>query len=204
MEFLGYERAGMHDAAAIESARKACVTAAREAENRPPAYAHTMRSLAGLPSPFPPDAHGGRTPDQGAEPAGQPGEFGLRGLIVRDPYASQLLNGEKIWEIRGRPTQIRGPVVILKQGTGKAYGIANLVRVLGPLDLDDLVASPEVPSEERDELQRNGLPYRKTYAYVFTSPQWFKHPMSYRHPNGAVTWVRLPDLDLNAVEWLRA
>ena len=62
--------------------------------------------------------------------------------------------------------------------------------------------SPEVPSEERDELQRDGLPYRKTYAYVFTSPQWFRHPLPYRHPNGAVTWVRLPDLDLDNVEYV--
>jgi hypothetical protein len=26
--------------------------------------------------------------------------------------------------------------------------------------------------------------------------------MPYRHPNGAVTWVRLPDLDLNDVEYV--
>jgi hypothetical protein len=90
----------------------------------------------------------------------------------------------------------------VKQGTGKAYGIANLVRVLGPLDLDDLVSSPEVPSEERDELQRDGLPCRKTYAYVFTSPQWFRHPLPYQHPNGAVTAVRLPDLYLDNVEYV--
>ena len=159
-----------------------------------------MRRLGSRRSAIPRDAEGDRRPDDGAESAGRAGEFGPRGLIVRDPYASQLLNGQKVWEIRGRPTQIRGPVVIVKQGTGKAYGIANLVRVLGPLDLDDLVSSPEVPPEERDELQRDGLPYRKTYAYVFTSPQWFEHPMPYRHPNGAVTWVRLPDLDLDDVD----
>lgn len=166
------------------------------------AYDRTMRRLRGKQSRSRRDADRGNRLADAVEPAGRAGEFGPRGLIVRDPYASQLLNGQKIWEIRGRPTQIRGPVVIVKQGTGKAYGIANLVRVLGPLDLDDLVNSPEVPPEERDELQRDGLPYRKTYAYVFTSPQWFEHPMPYRHPNGAVTWVRLPDLDLDDVEYV--
>jgi hypothetical protein len=113
-----------------------------------------MRSLGVIRSPFPRDTDKGRPSDHEAEPAGPAGEFGPRGLIVRDPYASQLLNGQKIWDIRGRSTQIRGSVVIVKQGTGKAFGIANLVRVLGPLDLDDLVSSPEVPSEERDELRR--------------------------------------------------
>src|SRR6202158_4289128 len=151
-----------------------------------------MRSLGGIRSPLPRDADRVRPSDHGAEPARRAGECEPRGLIVRDPYASQLLNGQKIWEIRGRPTQIRGPVVIVKQGTGKAYGIANLVRVLGPPDLDDLVSPRELPSEERDEMRRDGLPYRKTYAYVFTSPQCFEHPMSYGHPKGAGRWVRLP------------
>lgn len=128
-------------------------------------------------------------------------ECGPRGLIVRDPYASQLLDGEKVWEIRGRPTQIRGPVVIVKQGSGRAFGTAELVRVLGPLDIDDLVGAPEVPEQERDELKRDGLPYRNTYAYVFTNPQRFESPVPYQHPNGAVTWVRLPDLDLHDVDY---
>ena len=128
-------------------------------------------------------------------------EFGPRGLLVRDPYASQLLDGKKIWEIRGRPTQIRGPVVIIKSGTGQVFGTANLVRVLGPLDLEDLVAAPELARDERDELRLHGLPYPKTYAYVFSNPKWFDHPIRYRHPSGAVTWVRLPELDLRTVRY---
>jgi ASCH domain len=128
-------------------------------------------------------------------------DFGPRGLLVRDPYASQLLNGEKVWEIRGRSTQIRGPVVIVKSGTGLAFGTANLVRVLGPLDLEDLIAAPELPRDERNEFRRDGLPYPKTYAYVFSNPRWFDHPIRYRHPSGAVTWVRLPELDLRTVRY---
>jgi hypothetical protein len=128
-------------------------------------------------------------------------DVGPRGLIIQDPYASQILNGQKIWEIRGRATQIRGPVVIVKSGTGRAYGTANLVRVLGPLEIEDLQHAPELPEGERGEIAHHGLPYPKTYAYVFTSPKWFESPIPYRHANGAVTWVRLPDLDLKAVRY---
>ncbi len=128
-------------------------------------------------------------------------DSGPRGLMVRDPYASQILNGRKIWEIRGRATQIRGPVVIVKSGTGRAFGTANLVRVLGPLEIEDLESAPELPNTEREEIARHGLPYQKTYAYVFTNPKWFEDPIPYRHANGAVTWVRLPDLDLEAVRY---
>lgn len=126
---------------------------------------------------------------------------GIKGLMVKDPYATQLLNGDKVWEIRGRVTQIRGRVVILKSGTGKAFGTINLVRVLGPLSLEDLTTAPELTEDERAEFQRTGLPYKKTYAYVCSDPKWFDTPIPYTHPSGAVTWVRLPDLDLNSVAY---
>lgn len=139
--------------------------------------------------------------DQAGRRASHEEEVGPRGLIVRDPFASQILDGDKVWEIRGRPTQIRGPVVIVKSGTGRVFGTVNLVRVLGPLELDDLVHAPELPILEREEIRRNGLPYLSTYAYVFSNPKWFERPIPYRHPSGAVTWVRLPDLDLEAVRY---
>lgn len=146
---------------------------------------------------------GGRQTKAAAQSMHAPSEeeIGPRGLLIRDPYASQILNGEKVWEIRGRPTQIRGPVIIVKSGTGCAYGTVNLVRVLGPLDVEDLEHAPELPAAERREVARDGLPYQKTYAYVFSNPRWFERPIPYRHPSGAVTWVRLPDLDLETVHY---
>lgn len=141
---------------------------------------------------------------RGSADEDQRGEVGPRGLMVRDPFASQILNGEKIWEIRGRPTQIRGPVVIVKSGTGHAYGTVNLIRVLGPLDVEDLVEAKELPASERAEIKSDGLPYAKTYAYVFSDPKWFVRPVPYKHPSGAVTWVRLPDLDLEAARYASA
>jgi hypothetical protein len=142
-----------------------------------------------------------RTDADAAKVSANEEDVGPRGLLIRDPFASQILRGEKIWEIRGRATQIRGPVVIVKSGTGKAYGTVNLVRVLGPLDAEDLKEALELPTSERDEIARDGLPYPKTYAYVFSNPRWFERPIPYTHRSGAVTWVRLPDLDLDAVRY---
>lgn len=129
--------------------------------------------------------------------------IGTRGLIVRDPYASQLLNGEKSWEIRGQATQIRGLIVIIKSGTGQAFGVVDLDDVIGPLSLDDLVGSNHLPRSEREEFRKTGLPYRKTFAYVMKNPRWFASPISYRHPSGAVIWVKLPSLDLKQVRYLK-
>jgi hypothetical protein len=152
-----------------------------------------MLSMSERRSPTPPPHHG--------DDSHGSGEFGPRGLLVRDPYATQLLNGEKIWEIRGKATQIRGPVVIVKSGSGRAYGTVRLIRVLGPLALDDLMMARELPEEEREAFRHSGLPYAKTYAYVFSDPQWFDRPISYNHPSGAVTWVRLPELNLETVRY---
>ena len=127
--------------------------------------------------------------------------IGPRGLLVRDPYATQILNGEKLWEIRGRSTQIRGTIVIIKSTTGRAFGTVDLVNVLGPLSLDDLIYAEQLPEEEREEFRRDGLPYKKTYAYVLGKPRWFSHPVSYHHPSGAVTWVRLPEMDLGRISF---
>jgi hypothetical protein len=77
----------------------------------------------------------------------------------------------------------------------------TLVRVLGPLGREDLEVAQQLPRSERDEVRRLGLPYPKTYAYVFANPRWFEHPIPYRHASGAVTWVRLPELDLEAVRY---
>lgn len=124
--------------------------------------------------------------------------------MVRDPYASQILSGEKRWEIRGRATQIRGPIVILKSGTGHAFGVVDLDDVLGPLSLVDLLLSEGLPPSERAEFRREGLPYRSTYAYVLSKPRMFVHPISYVHPSGAVTWVNLPALDIDRARYSSA
>jgi len=121
--------------------------------------------------------------------------------MVRDPYASQLLDGEKTWEIRGRATQIRGPIVIIKSGTGCAFGMVDLVRVLGPLRLEDLVNSEHLPLSEREEFARLGMPYSKTFAYEVRNGRRFAAPIQYTHPYGAVTWVNLPSLNPKEVQY---
>ena len=69
------------------------------------------------------------------------GKDGLpsRGLIVRQPWASMIVTGEKSWEIRGANTQIRGVIGIIAAKTGLVIGIAHLMQVIGPLCLDDYI-----------------------------------------------------------------
>jgi hypothetical protein len=68
-------------------------------------------------------------PEEQVDP--ERGGMGTRGIVVRDPYASRSLNGEKPWEIRGPATQIRGAIAIISSGTGHAFGVVDLTDVIG-------------------------------------------------------------------------
>jgi hypothetical protein len=96
----------------------------------------------------------------------------MKGLIVREPYASQILSGEKTKEFRGRPTKIRGRIAIIPARSGTVAGTVELVDCTGP--------------------HRGGGPYGdNTYRYILENPVKFKKPKPYQHPNGAVIWVNL-------------
>lgn len=96
----------------------------------------------------------------------------MKGLIVREPYASQILSGEKTNEFRGRPTKIRGRIAIIPAGSGMVAGTVDLVDCTGP--------------------HAGGRPNGdKTYRYILKNPVKFKKPKAYKHPNGAVIWVNL-------------
>lgn len=113
-------------------------------------------------------------------------------LVIREPWASLIITGSKIWEIRGHATKIRGTVGIIAGGTGTILGTADLVSVSGPLSQD---------AYERAWAERGArayevtpLPYAHTFAWVFTNPERLPIPLPYAHPNGAVIWVKLlPD-----------
>ena len=121
-----------------------------------------------------------------------------RGLLIRDPYISDILEGRKRWELRSFATRIRGPIGLIKSTSGRVFGECVLRECIGPLDLDILVRSPEIGPNDLRELQRAGeLPYTdteggsSTYAWVFDDVRVYPEPIPYRHPSGAVTFVDL-------------
>lgn len=63
----------------------------------------------------------------------------LNGLIIKDPYLSYILDGTKTWEMRSTSTKQRGLVTLIKNRTGKVWGLAELVDVRGPLSMNDML-----------------------------------------------------------------
>jgi hypothetical protein len=119
---------------------------------------------------------------------------GMLGLLVRRPWIGKILEGSKTWEIRGRNTKIRGTIALIESGSGKVVGTCELADVRGPLTLSEMLENTSKHCERAEDLQ-SGLPYRTTYAWVLKNAKPLEEPLPYKHPPGAIIWVKLPEIE---------
>lgn len=111
----------------------------------------------------------------------------MKGLIIKEPFASMIVRGEKRWEIRKTNTKFRGEVLIISNGF--VIGSARLVDVLGPFSVEELMKYKEFHKVEYDVL----LEYskgKKLYAWVFDDAKEFDEKIKVRIPRGVRVWVR--------------
>ena len=114
----------------------------------------------------------------------------MNGLVIREPWISHILDGRKTWEIRGSNTRVRGKIGLIRSGSGLIVGSAYLVDSIGPLSDTEflrnrdkhLVGSPSM------------VKYKKVYAWVLANAERFSKPIPYNHPQGAVIWVKIPEI----------
>lgn len=111
-------------------------------------------------------------------------------LIVKPHWADRIFDNNKLWEIRGCNTSKRGRIAIAKSGTGCVYGTVNLIDSV-PLtkelwEANEKCHQVEITWEELLKI------YLKPHAWIFESGTAIKYqnPISYRHPKGAVIWVK--------------
>jgi len=119
----------------------------------------------------------------------------MYGLIIKSPFIERILSGEKTWEIRGFSTRIRGRICLIKSGTKTIVGICKLVYVIGPLTKEQFIASYVFHRDNLTNISQNSLPYKKTYAWVLECVKSLKKPIPYTHPRGAITWVKLQNIE---------
>jgi hypothetical protein len=100
------------------------------------------------------------------------------------------LDGKKTWKIQGSATKIRGHIALIRSGSGTVVGVCDLLDCVGPLTLKQMKEATPKHQIGVDQLQ--DLPYgNRTYAWVIGNARKLPKPASYRHPPGAVIWVRL-------------
>ncbi len=114
-----------------------------------------------------------------------------RGLFVRQPYASLIVEGQKTWEIRKHPTRVRGRVGIVNRG--HVLGTVEIVGTRGPF-------TPEQLAEHQDK-HRADVQTLKDYAQGSPLYAWIlKNAVKYPEPvpiptvKGQQMWAKLrPD-----------
>jgi hypothetical protein len=122
----------------------------------------------------------------------QPQQSITRGLIIREPWVSMILDGQKDWEMRTAATKIRGPVALIAAGSGKIIGVANITDVQGPFSHAQMAFNQAHHRIPADEIGK-GEGERWNIAWVMQNARRLEMPVPYNHPSGAVIWVSLDE-----------
>jgi hypothetical protein len=114
------------------------------------------------------------------------------GLLIREPWISLILRGEKTWEMRKTTTSKRGWIALIASQSGAVQGVAQLVDCLPPIRLENYHKH-----FERHRIPAAEVSFDDSYTvpWVMAHARRLPEPVLYRHPPGAVIWVTLaPDV----------
>lgn len=118
-----------------------------------------------------------------------------KGLIIDEPWIGMILRGEKVWEMRTQHVRIRGPVALIRKGSGCIVGVADLVDSKGPFDNKEMLDNIHNHCIGAD-LITSGQVAKWKYAWVLENAKPLPEEVPYRHKSGSVIWV---DLDAGVV-----
>lgn len=110
----------------------------------------------------------------------------MDGLVIKEPWIGMVLDNLKSWEVRGARTRKRGPVYLIRGGSGCIVGQTDIVGCIR-LTEELFERSRE---KHRIEAGYGSLPYSCPWAWIFANSVRYKDPVPYRHPQGAVIWVK--------------
>ena len=113
-----------------------------------------------------------------------------KALIIKTPYVDHILSGQKTWELRTSTTRIRGPIALIRKGSGTVVGTVDLVDSLGPFTETHMLENVRHHLVTPEQF-RNGDVARYQHAWVLANPKVLPSPIPYAHPAGAVIWVNL-------------
>ena len=122
----------------------------------------------------------------------------MRGLLIKREFLELIFAGKKTWEIRGSRSQIRGLIALIESATGTVVGTCTLDEVVGPLTLKDMQANAKRIGCKAEDITSKY--YKNTYAWVLGNVVRLPRPVPYKHPSGAVIWVRLYPAVVNKVQ----
>jgi hypothetical protein len=108
-----------------------------------------------------------------------------RALIIKKEWLDKIFDEGKTWEMRSMRTNVRGKIGLIESGTGLIIGEAILVACShNPIPADDRYF-------EHHKVSDVELLKKWKYAWCLLDAKRFDEPIPYKHPKGAVIWVKL-------------
>jgi len=111
-----------------------------------------------------------------------------RALIVKKVWLDKIFDDGKVWEMRTTRTKVSGRIGLIEAGTG---------LIIGEVTIDGCYEHP-IPKAKwcikYHKIDNLDLLDKWKYAWFLTKPKRYDKPIPYKHPQGAVIWVKNPEL----------
>jgi hypothetical protein len=117
----------------------------------------------------------------------------MKAIVIREPYVSLILSGEKTWEMRKAACRYRGLVALISKGSGTVVGTAEIVDSLPSIESLEAYADSEPKHGVLPNLQRQAFSDGWRTPWVLNNARRLPAPVRYKHPSGAVIWVTLDE-----------
>lgn len=114
----------------------------------------------------------------------------MKGLILKNEPANDILNGLKTVEMRGCRTNNRGTIGIIKSGTKQVWGTAELYDCV-ELTKELYEGAWKDKHRSNKTYEELLLIYPKPFAWLLKNAVKFEKPKPYNHKQGCVIWVNL-------------
>lgn len=114
----------------------------------------------------------------------------MDGLIIKKKWLDLILKGKKTMEIRGNipRSHLYIKIALIESGSGLIKGeayIYSVVRLWKNGWFEKAQEYHRIPLKDKSIIK-----YKKCYGWWFTVPIVFETPIPYKHPQGAVIWVK--------------
>ena len=120
-------------------------------------------------------------------------------LLIRQPWLELILSGEKTWDMRNMPTNIRHKILLAEPGTGLCSGQAIIDHVL-KIERADFASYADLHQVRSPEGYAIIDKWASIYAWQLRDVTRLSVQRPFKHPQGAITWVRLSASEANTAE----
>jgi hypothetical protein len=109
----------------------------------------------------------------------------MKALTIAEPWIGAILRGEKIWEMRKTGCKLRGPIALIRKGSGYVIGVVEVTDSLPRLATPEAYAAAE--PYHRVPPTRHELAFAEGWRvpWVLAKARPLPTPVPYKHPSGA-------------------